>query len=171
MSRFRSWRGNRARHSVNRQSKAVILRSSRGRRSLPSIVGASSSASLISGVCLSNNVAERGWQGLKIDLIELAGSDEGARRLVSPYTLIETVKLILVESLAYLAFVRVRRPDQEIRRTSAVAREGCRRSRRRRSGYRGGVDGDTDSKPKGQSRAPTFKPWCAACHWLGAVAR
>jgi len=64
-------------------------------------------------VCMSNNAAERALRGVAVGRKNwmFAGSDEGARRAASVYTLIETCKLNDVDPQAWLAHVLAKLPD------------------------------------------------------------
>lgn len=69
-------------------------------------------------ICLSNNAAERALRGVAVGRKNwmFAGSDEGARRAASVYTLIETCKLNDVDPQAWLAHVLAKLPDHPAKR-------------------------------------------------------
>jgi transposase len=69
-------------------------------------------------LCLSNNAAERALPGIAVGRHNwtFAGSDEGARRAATVYTLIETAKLNGIDPRAWLADVLARLPDYPAKR-------------------------------------------------------
>jgi transposase len=73
-------------------------------------------------ICLSNNAAERAVRGIAVGRRNwtFAGSDSGARRAASIYTLIETCKLTDVDPRAWLADVLARLADHPANRIAEL---------------------------------------------------